>query len=307
MPPPTPFGKEGRAMATWSAPKRTVFVGYWPFGLAVMLTCFAAFLATLLPVHAVISDPGVWILWSLTAIISVVAFQVTMVEFPGLGFRNPGILVFAYIFVSYVLRPAYVMITGDFGTSFVKLEVAEYTESFRLTQLVVLTGLSLFWVGYFLAPKRLLRGIFRKQTTLTWGSLLRLAIVAVISLAAAAYVLGDITALRGGWQSALQSRARFYEGRNYLILLITAYRSAFLVWMAISLQQRQQRHHRSVIFWLVAGVLWIPSLLLDALSGGRGEMVVYNILPFFMLLSYYFRKSPLSRLITIFAALWQLS
>lgn len=264
------------------------------------LTCVTTFLATQLPVHGVIADPGLWILWSLTAIISIATFQALMVEFPSLGFRNPGILIFAYIFVSYILRPAYIMITGDFGTSFVKLEVSEYIESFRLTQLVVLTGFSLFWVGYFLAPRRLLQGLFRKQRTLTFGSLLRLAIVAAISLAAAAYVLGDIASLKGGWQSALQSRARFYEGRNYLILLITAYRSAFLVWMAISLQHRQRR---SLVFWLLATILWLPSLMLDALSGGRGEMVVYNILPFFMLLSYYFRKSPLSRLITIFAAL----
>lgn len=202
---------------------------------------------------------------------------------PGSGLRNPALILVGFLMMLYVARPAYIILTGEAGTHQIGEMRFEIISRYFVSTLALSSiMLSAFAIGYAIAPISFLKTLLSEPRVPRPGARLWLVLLLTIGAAAAAAVVADLAAYPGGWQAGLAVRASFFEGRNYLIIVMNLFRTTVLVWTIVLVARPEQRRPWSLI---IVTLLWIASIFIDSLSGGRAELILRNIFPWAMVVS----------------------
>ncbi len=247
--------------------------------------------------------------WQTIAAVILLVSSLTLViggmiveQHSSVGLRNPGLILFGYLFLVYVARPAFMLGSGSAGTSVIGfMQLSHVTTEFITALFITSVALLAFVFGYFIAPGNLFSSLLRSKRYLRSDASARLAFLLLISSVAAFVVLNDLRAHPVSWQSALTSRNLFFEGRATLVWLLTLYKLGVFVWLAIKISEDQGLSIPTLMRGLL---LWSPALGFDLLTGSREELILRNFLPVMVVLAGAFslhRRSLKSSILPIAA------
>ncbi len=201
-----------------------------------------------------------------------------------LGIRSPSLLIFGFLALIYVARPAYVLATGVLGTTTIGIRDADaYALDILSTLIVLLLSVAGFALAYELAPVRLSARVLLvdQPRRLRSTAPVLLLLLLILGVGTAWFVFKEMNSFPGGLQVALTVRNRFFAGRTYLTWMMDLYKlgliGAVAAWVGV-----HGLRFRTV---LVILVLWSPTLAFDTLGGSRAELLLRNLLPLAAVLS----------------------
>ena len=207
-----------------------------------------------------------------------------------LGWRNPILIPAGYLIIVYCLRPLYVLLTGGFGTSpfLARYTLSEIFPTYRTTLILILFCVIIFTVTFQFAPQPIFKSALLAPRKLRPRANVILFLTMAFSCATAAQVVRLLTRYDGTWQQALQARKFFYSGATFYIVFMTLFQWAFIVWFAFWIAER---NHPGALRWVLPLSLWLITLFLGILTGGRANLILFNLLPLFFILSHMYRRS----------------